>query len=111
MAWQECQALTAVDESDARAEAAQAAAAVLNAFREGGAWSELGPRGQVALLDLEVAMTQGVSTSELHAAILEAHRRVGPPGDWGYGHPEGKALAWLYETTRLLAPHVAGGGG
>jgi hypothetical protein len=37
------------------------------------------------------------------AATKEAHRRLGAPGDFGYGTPEGDAMQWLYASTRLLA--------
>lgn len=34
--------------------------------------------------------------------ISKAHKKLGAPGDWGYGYPEGDALQWLYASTRLL---------
>lgn len=44
--------------------------------------------------------------SSLLAAIHDAHRRLGAPGNWGYGTPEGDSLRWLYDSTRLLANAV-----
>ena len=37
------------------------------------------------------------------AAIKEVRRAFGPPGDYGYDHPEGKALKALYAANNRLS--------
>jgi len=40
------------------------------------------------------------------SAIIQVHKAFGAPGNYGYGHPEGEALAHLYNCTRSLAETI-----
>lgn len=125
MPWQECQKLAAeaITTQRAIAEAIDAAKNIHEAFKNQCPedWLSLGPRGQVALMnlfesvnciDLDNLATEdydlGTTVLALLSRIEEVYRTVGAPGDWGYDHPTGDAARWLYDTIRLLSWHVAG---
>jgi hypothetical protein len=42
--------------------------------------------------------------AEALGAINAVHAAFGAPGNYGYGHPEGQSLRWLYDCAQLLKP-------
>lgn len=51
----------------------------------------------------------GQRPSDLRAHVRSVHEAFGAPGDWGYGHPVGRALQQLYAVhpaPRLPAPRL-----
>lgn len=109
MPWDECEKLNAATITTEQAvnEAILASIEIYEAFRMKCPtdWRDLGPRGQVALMDLHRLAIRAArpTCSELLPLIDEVYRRVGAPGDWGYGTPTGDAARWLYDTIRLLS--------
>jgi hypothetical protein len=126
MGYEECARISKKDVTNAVAieQAVLASRAIYKAFHNEcpDDWRDLGPRGQVALMDLvkyiDDAALSSTSPAKVDAATERAereritdlltaihvvHRYVGAPGDWGYGCPTGDAARWLYDTTRLLA--------
>lgn len=47
------------------------------------------------------------AAQEALAAIHDIRKAFGTPGDYGYDHPQGKALVRLYNSTRELAKEIA----
>lgn len=43
-----------------------------------------------------------VAINRHSAAVLAVRKAFGPPGEYGYGHPEGKALRELYDAHNAL---------
>lgn len=62
---------------------------------------DLSPRFWVALLVLEAGCAEA-NWDELRKTFGAAHRRLGAPGDFGYGTPCGDALRDVYDSWGVL---------
>jgi hypothetical protein len=65
---------------------------------------EFNDRQTAAVISLGMAAeVHRDAPDNLIQAVVDAHKVLGAPGDFGYGTPEGEAMRWVYDIGNRLA--------